>query len=845
MLRVLFVFSLLAPLNAQLLVDTFAGGQIPPGAVGFAAGLTWDSAGNLVFCDTGYNVIRRLRPDGTIETIAGGAITGFSGDGGPASAALIDFPEFPAYDASGNLYFLDAANNRIRRIDTTGVITTIAGDGQLFVAGQDMEGPATARSLPIIAFSGMGVDGTGNVYLSDNSGLIRRVTPAGNLEVLAQVNSQQFMAVDPTGNVYVFQSPDLLRISPNGAITHFVTLPSPNGPGPSSPSVSGLATDPKGNVYVSGVVNGLLSYSPDGSSKTIAVPTGFAMPMAIDAQGNIAFETYAPNTAIQEFTAQSTLLKSLFGANPQRAPDGTPLREAWFLSPRSIAFSRTGDLYIAESGACLIRKISAAGVLSTFAGTGICGNSAPSGNAKAANLVAPSYVAVDSQNRVWVYDSSLNLYSIGQDGSLSGIIKSPVGSEGMQSGGLAVDSKDMVYVLSADTIKRRLANGTFQEIVKPPTVPGVPPPGTVSELTALGVDPSGNVYFQGDSNYNVVNYMVNDDGTFAQKSLNPVPQIATSLAVDASGNIWQADFSEIDISGKNGLGRFGNFRSAYNGDGGFALSAGFTAVSSMAFSPDGDLYFLDSSRIRRFTGSGPASPPAISQNGIVNAASYIGGAAAIGEVVAIFGSNFGASSLQVNSAVNNSIPFELGRTRVLFNNLPAAITALTPDQINVFVPYSLGNGTSANVVVQVDDVLSAPVTLALAQTAPGVFTLDDSGEGQGLILNQDGSINTSANPAPRGSTISLFGTGEGAVMAQLYDGSLVISTPFSTPVNPVSVTIGGQPAADLHASDAPSLPSGVFEITATVPTNITPGPAIVLVTVGSKTTTQQVTVAVK
>jgi len=209
MFRFLVAFSLLAPLNAQLLVNTFAGGQIPPGAVGFAAGLTWDSAGNLVFCDSEYNVIRRLRPDGTIETIAGGALAGFSGDGGPATDALIDSPLLPSYDASGNLYFFDAANYRIRRIDTSGVITTIAGNGQIYVAGQDTEGPATTLSLPIFNLNGMGVDGSGSVYLADNiNDLIRRVTSAGNLEILAKVNSPQLIAVDPTGNVYVSQSPN-------------------------------------------------------------------------------------------------------------------------------------------------------------------------------------------------------------------------------------------------------------------------------------------------------------------------------------------------------------------------------------------------------------------------------------------------------------------------------------------------------------------------------------------------------------------------------------------------------------------------------------------------------------
>lgn len=137
-------------------------------------------------------------------------------------------------------------------------------------------------------------------------------------------------------------------------------------------------------------------------------------------------------------------------------------------------------------------------------------------------------------------------------------------------------------------------------------------------------------------------------------------------------------------------------------------------------------------RIRRFSGSGPANPPAISQGGMVNAASYAAGAIATGEVVAIFGSNFGASSLQVSSPVLNVIPSVLGRTRVLINDFAVPVTAVTPNQINVFVPYSAGDTAApATVIVQVDDVLSAPVTVPLAPTAPGPFTLNKQRHGTG------------------------------------------------------------------------------------------------------------------
>ena len=255
----------------------------------------------------------------------------------------------------------------------------------------------------------------------------------------------------------------------------------------------------------------------------------------------------------------------------------------------------------------------------------------------------------------------------------------------------------------------------------------------------------------------------------------------------------------------------------FAGDGGPLQSAILSAYGSIAFGPDGNLYFVDNAiRIRRVTGSGPSAPPVISQGGIVNAVSYSPGPIAPGELTSIFGSNFGASSLQVNAAVNNSIPFTLGRTKVLFNGQPGAIAAVTPTQINVFVPYEVS--TPVNVQVQVDNMLSAPVTIPVAATAPGFSP---------SILNQDGTLNTAANPAPRGSIVSFYGTGLGAMSPQLSDGNLAISTPYSTPRNTPTLTIGAQPAQILYSGDAPTLPTGVFQINAIIPPSINPGPASV------------------
>ena len=175
------------------MVDTFAGGKIRSGvpaqevSLTQLAGIAFDPAGNIVLCDQTSNVIRRIRPDGTIETLAGNGTTGFTGDGGPALNAALNQPAFPRFDAQGNLYFADTHNFRIRRVDSKGIITTIAGNGVPFVTGMDLEGPALSRSLYTIG--DLAVDPSGNVYfdLSSNTDIIRRVTPGGRMEIFAGI----------------------------------------------------------------------------------------------------------------------------------------------------------------------------------------------------------------------------------------------------------------------------------------------------------------------------------------------------------------------------------------------------------------------------------------------------------------------------------------------------------------------------------------------------------------------------------------------------------------------------------------------------------------------------------
>jgi len=879
--RLAALLLLACPLAAQIMVDTFAGGTIRSGvpaqdvALSDIAGLAWDSAGNLIFCQRSANVIRRIRPDGIIETIAGNGTTGFSGDGGPAVAATLAMPSTPRFDAQGNLYFIDSQNYRIRRIDTHGMITTVAGDGVPFVSGMDVEGPALQRSL---ITADLAVDNAGNLYFTDsNTDFVRRVTAAGRIEIFAgvahpdcpgcsagdggpalaaKINQPSLLAFDGAGNLYVGEGSyksHIRRITPDGIISSLsATFP---GFG-----LSAMAADRTGNVYVIQLENpGPVNRSPiqirridaNGNITTVAAgQVSFPRGLAVDAQSNLAFDDNA-GTVVREFTAQG-MLQTLAGGSPQPAPDGTPARNAWFLNPVAIAFNNAGDVYIGDAGSCLIQKIGADGLLATVAGTGTCGSHSPPPSSTKQDLAPPARIAVDSQNRLYVVDTYGKGYVIAPDGNLT---TASFTEPGGTSFGIALDSKDRVYILHQFSLVRVSPDGTQENLIAPPSQPGVPPGSGSgpSGLGAIGVDRSRNVYFTGTYPGTPTDYIfrVNDDGTFSPVYGNPSNPmrfgLTTSLAVDASGNVWLPT-TIVNAVGTLAVG----FAGGDSGDGGPAQAALFN-TTAVALSPGGEIYLIDNNRIRKLSGSGPAAAPAIAA--VVNAASYTGGAIAPGELLSIFGYNFGitgmglgTTALKVNVPENNHIPFVLGRTKVFFNGGnagPGTITAITPYQINVFAPDILEPGTPVNIVVQVDATPSAPVSVPVVAAVPGLAAADQSGSGEGAILNQDGSVNSTANPAARGSIVSLFGTGEGSISPQLFSGYLTISTPFSAPTKPVSVSIGGQPADIIYVGEAPFQPAGVFQINARIPAAIAAGNAPISVSIGGIATSKTITVAVR
>jgi sugar lactone lactonase YvrE len=289
-------------------------------------GLALDASGNLYIADQGNSVIRKMDNANVVSTLAGkGGVLGSAN--GLDTAARFNKPFGVATDASGNVYVADAGNNLIRKITPAGLVSTFAGTG---VAGA-ANGPDTATfNSPL----GVALDGSGNVYVADyENNLIRKITSAGVVSTLAGTGVAG--ADNGAGTIATFNLPESLTV------------------------------DAAGNVYVVDNGNDLIRK---------ITPTGVVSTLAGNGQAGSANGT------------------------------GT---SASFHSPFGIAIDAAGNLYVADAGNNQIRKITQAGVVSTFAGSGARGASNATG--KAATFNTPSGVAVDASGNVYVADENNNL----------------------------------------------------------------------------------------------------------------------------------------------------------------------------------------------------------------------------------------------------------------------------------------------------------------------------------------------------------------------------------------------------------------------------------------------------
>ncbi|HEX4652164.1 MAG TPA: Ig-like domain repeat protein [Granulicella sp.] len=329
------------------------------------AGVAFDVAGNLYIAETNNQEIRKVDATGVMTTVAGTGVQGFGGDGGPAALALLDSPSGVAVDAAGNIYIADAHNQRIREIAAaTGVITTIAGSGAAGFAGDG--GPATAAQLSLP--TAVVVDAAGDVFFSDTGNhRVRKVVAAGaqagTIRTVAGTGVQGFAGDGGSATAAAMDSPDGLAVDGAGRLyladTHNqrIRMVDPT---------TGLIT----TVVGSGVVG-------DGGDGAVAATAALALPrgVTVDASGNLYFAD-TNNQRIRRVDAATGVISTVAGSGVQGfSGDGGPALAATLDSPRATTLAPAtigglGALTLADTGNDRVRQVGGAGVLQTMAGLG-------------------------------------------------------------------------------------------------------------------------------------------------------------------------------------------------------------------------------------------------------------------------------------------------------------------------------------------------------------------------------------------------------------------------------------------------------------------------------------------
>lgn len=326
------------------------GGTATAAKLAYPAAVAIGDSGKLYIADKQNNCIRRISPTGIITTIAGVPTGGYGGDGGPATTARMNAPTGVAVDAAKNIYIADQGNNCIRRVSATGIITTIAGTGTPGYSGDG--GPATAAMLstPVA----LAVDGGGNVFVADQTNnRIRKISTTGIITTVAGSGSMSGFSGDGFAATAALLS----------------------GP-------AGIAVTGSGALYIVDQMNNRIRMvNPAGVISTVV------------------------GSGVSGYTG-----------------DGGNALTARLSFPAGVVATDSGYIYIAEGNNNAIRKVDLSGIITTIAGDGSSGFAGDGGAATASRLSAPNSLAVDASGKVYVADAGNNrIRKIAKKPVISGI----------------------------------------------------------------------------------------------------------------------------------------------------------------------------------------------------------------------------------------------------------------------------------------------------------------------------------------------------------------------------------------------------------------------------------------
>jgi trimeric autotransporter adhesin len=567
------------------------GGAATSAELNYPQGIALDTSGNLFIVDYYNDVIREVNTKGIISTYAGVYNKpGYAGDGGAATSAELDYPEAVATDTNGNLYIADSGNNVIRRVNTDGDITTVVG---IYPGNSGYSGDGGAATSALMNYpAGIAVDSSGNLYISDTqNAVIREVTAS-------------------TGDISTIVGNHAFGFGGDGGAATSATLSNPFG----------LAVDSTtGNLWIADYWNNRIRlYTP--SNKTINTVVGdgsvydgsvatsaslyFPRSPALDANGNL-YITDANNNRIREVDASTQVISTVVGNGiPCAYPtlscgDNGPATSASITIPRTITVEPSGILLVSDAGDNRIRMVSTGGTITTIAGSGNpcttailpCGDGGP---ATSADITDPRGVVLDSSGNMYFVDPEDNRV---KEVNTMGIITTFAGNgpdgnapTGCQNGSYTGDGGSAVSAtldcplgLDIDSNNNLYIADTYNNVIR-----------KIEASTGIITTIAGT----GSAGY------TGDGGPATSATLNSPDRVS----VNGAGNFFISDSNNNVIRRVDGITQIiktfaGNGKFGFAGDGGPALSASFALTIGVVVTPQGNLYVGDlyNNRIRKVT----------------------------------------------------------------------------------------------------------------------------------------------------------------------------------------------------------------------------------------------------
>ena len=602
------------PLSLELLAGDIGGFGSVDGAGREARfwsphGVTVDAAGNLYISDQNNQTIRRITAAGAVTTLAGTPHRSGSADGTGAEARFSS-PDGLVVDSGGNLYVADQLNHTIRKVTAGGVVTTVAGLAG--VPGSTDGAGALARfNTP----TGLALDTAGNLYIADRENhTIRRMTAAGVVSTLAGVASMEGSADGPAAKAHFF-SPSGVAVDGTGN----VYVGELNNAAVRKISASGMVTTLAGDAEQPGSVDGVGDVARFSS----------VLGLAVDAAGNVIV-TDEGNDTIRKISPAGivTTLAGMPGMWDSSDGVGAAAR---FGGPAGLAIAPNGSVYVADRANHTIRQVTAAGVVTTLAGTA-SKRGAANGTGADARFSDPTFIASDAEGNVYVADTTgYTIRKVTMNGIVTTLAGGTFGTEdgtGAEASfwgpsGVAVDATGNVYVTDAHAIRKVTAAGAVTTLAGGARVGGSgdgagtqatfnSPLGVAVDLAGdLHIADSGNPTIRKISSAGVVTTVAGAakvpgtaDGSGADARFN----FPLGLAASGGGNVFVTDLNATirKVSPAGAVTTLAGTADRQGSADGTGPEARFDLPAGVAVDSAGNLYVADlyNATIRRITPAG-------------------------------------------------------------------------------------------------------------------------------------------------------------------------------------------------------------------------------------------------